>query len=369
MNELTEALDLLQRTAFDPNSLPHALEQLSVTLGYRGISVVDVRRGPSTAIVAPEMQKHVDAYIAEGWHGRDERAQYLTRAPSNVLLLDHQLIPDHVRSASAAYREYYEPRDLKWSASWKFSLGGESWRFTLARSGRQGPIDTEEAARLERLRPVADSTMRMAHQLREGRANGLAEGASLAGQPSIIINHQGRVSFVSAAAEMLMDSSFGISRGRVWAADQESNVGLRMISGAARELAEAVELPNVVIRRGPGRRPVLVQPAPVRGIGLDSLPGARIVLMLTDLGREAGVASGDLRSLFQLSSAEAEVAAAIARGLGVQEIADRRGVARETVRVQIKSLFRKMDANKQSDVVRLVDRIARLAPEQPDNEQ
>lgn len=136
--------------------------------------------------------------------------------------------------------------------------------------------------------------------------------------------------------------------------------GERFSMMTSERLRTAGAPPNIVIPLGSDRRPLPAHVVLVRGLGLDMLPGARLALLVTDLGRNGTADPTDLDALFQLSSSEAEVAVLIARGFTVREIADRRGVADETVRVQIKNLFRKMDANRQGGVVRLVDRVTRL---------
>lgn len=358
MKRLAKALHLLDQAAVAPDHLPNALEELAGLLGYRSISVLDTRRGSTSAIISRGALSDLRVYEDEGWRKKDERAHYFNRAPVGVVVLDHEIVPEHVRASSAVYRDYYGPRDLPWAASWKFILAGDAWRFACIRSARQGPVSPGEAAMLEKLRPAADRTINVAQQFREARAKGIGEGAALTGQASILINHHGCVSYVSPAAEALMDASFGMTGRRLRAADAQCNASLRQLGKAARDDEPASAPPSIVIPRGSDRRPLLVQVVPVRGLGLDMLPGTRLALLVTDLGRDSIADPDDLRALFQLSSSEAEVATLIARGFTVREIANRRGVADETVRVQIKSLFRKMEVKRQSDVVRLIDRVA-----------
>src|SRR5262249_55009352 len=86
-----------------------------------------------------------------------------------------------------------------------------------------------------------------------------------------------------------------------------------------------------------------------------------LLVILTDLEQERIVATEDLTMLFDLSNAESEIAALLANGLGLAQIAETRGVATATVRAQLKVLFRKMDANRQSDLVRVMERMGRPA--------
>jgi DNA-binding CsgD family transcriptional regulator len=57
---------------------------------------------------------------------------------------------------------------------------------------------------------------------------------------------------------------------------------------------------------------------------------------------------------FELTPAEARVAAQLARGLSAQEIAAGRGVSMQTIRAQIRAVFEKTGINRQSDLVRLL---------------
>jgi DNA-binding CsgD family transcriptional regulator len=88
------------------------------------------------------------------------------------------------------------------------------------------------------------------------------------------------------------------------------------------------------------------------------LPGARILLTLTDLDSSATSTASDLRMLFDLSHAESQVAVLLGEGHEPVEIARRRRVAIDTVRGQLKSIYRKLGVGRQSDVVRLLARLS-----------
>ena len=87
------------------------------------------------------------------------------------------------------------------------------------------------------------------------------------------------------------------------------------------------------------------------------MPGARLLLVLSDLGKQDSAIPAALCSLFDLTISEADVATMIADGLEVTEIAVRRNVAASTVRAQMKSIFRKMDINRQVELARILARL------------
>lgn len=57
---------------------------------------------------------------------------------------------------------------------------------------------------------------------------------------------------------------------------------------------------------------------------------------------------------FELTPAEAQVAAQLARGLSAVDIAAGRGVSTQTIRAQIRAVFEKTGINRQSDLIRLL---------------
>jgi DNA-binding NarL/FixJ family response regulator len=68
------------------------------------------------------------------------------------------------------------------------------------------------------------------------------------------------------------------------------------------------------------------------------------------------VSEPHLIQAFGFSPAEARVAAALARGCAPAEIAEELGVRMTTIRTQLSAILRKLDVERQADVVRLISR-------------
>jgi DNA-binding CsgD family transcriptional regulator len=90
------------------------------------------------------------------------------------------------------------------------------------------------------------------------------------------------------------------------------------------------------------------------------LPGAQLFVTVTDLSQTPAAAEKDLRLIFALSPAEANVAALLARGCDVEEIAAERGTSIATVRTQIRQVFQKTEVSRIGELVSLVANINRL---------
>lgn len=79
----------------------------------------------------------------------------------------------------------------------------------------------------------------------------------------------------------------------------------------------------------------------------------RIVAFIHDPTLDPGHVKACLRELYDLTEAEAAIAAGVAVGLDLEQLAQARAVTRSTVRWQLKRVFAKTGVNRQTDLVRL----------------
>jgi len=109
------------------------------------------------------------------------------------------------------------------------------------------------------------------------------------------------------------------------------------------------------VARPSGQRPLSVTIMPVTDLGPASSPeepGA--ILFLGDPDRTGEIDEPRLRQLYGLTAAEARVAALLARGYRLDEIAELLGVAYETTRKHLKKVLAKIETDRQADLVRTI---------------
>ncbi|WP_419899965.1 helix-turn-helix transcriptional regulator [Roseomonas sp. USHLN139] len=98
------------------------------------------------------------------------------------------------------------------------------------------------------------------------------------------------------------------------------------------------------------------------GLGaLPILPGPLALLMVTDPNARPNQLADQVIAMFGVTRAEAEVAASLATGLSVEEVATQRGVRLTTLRSQVQSLLAKTGTNRQGELLRLLLSLPRLA--------
>ena len=84
---------------------------------------------------------------------------------------------------------------------------------------------------------------------------------------------------------------------------------------------------------------------------------AALLPVLTRLHSETGLCVNLLSQVFGLSPAEARLAAALADGLSPEQAARKLGIAKATVRSQLKGVFSKTETHRQSELVAVLSRL------------
>jgi len=174
----------------------------------------------------------------------------------------------------------------------------------------------------------------------------------------VITSRDGRVSYANAAAEELLRRGDVVTTvgGRIAAACPMGSDKLRTALRAAAQPGprHAGWGTSVALPRSSQCRPVLVTvlPLPRR---VSDLPGdAGTVLFIDDPERRLPDDGGWLREMFGLTCAEARVAARLADGLSLAEIADEAGVQVNSVRFHVKRVLQKTATRRQAELVRLL---------------
>ncbi len=358
MSKIVELARLIDEAAFAPEVFDRNLGQIARMLGYDHGALVYSELDVPNYVATEETLAGLNAYTKEGWLAADFRARYIAPFPIGRIFADNIHVPAEQRLSSDIYNTLYKRHDMANYVGWKFSIDDSVWIYSFARSERAGPVRPEDIRLLQQMAKAANRSALVAQRLRSARMDGMLDGLASVGVAALTLSRDGRVLQFTPQAEQIFDEEFGPVRGVLRAQDRASQAALDRVAASARSTLGLVGLENAVVRRTDGRRPILVEPIAVRGLGLDGFPGARMLLVLIDLDQPTGAPGRQLMQLFHLSPAEADIAIQLSQGLRIRTIAEKRGVKVDTVRVQVKHLLQKLDASRQSDIVGLVARLA-----------
>jgi DNA-binding CsgD family transcriptional regulator len=173
-------------------------------------------------------------------------------------------------------------------------------------------------------------------------------------QGTIVVDADARVLLANRTARDILDAGDGLALDanllRAALPEQTSQLRAAIAAAGTREGATGGAL---AIRRPSMRRSLWVVVAPLQAAG-DDAGAPRAVLFVSDPGRHALPSASQLRRLYGLTRAEAEVSLLVARGEGLPAVAATLGITRATARTHLMHVFEKTDTNRQSELVRLL---------------
>jgi DNA-binding CsgD family transcriptional regulator len=105
------------------------------------------------------------------------------------------------------------------------------------------------------------------------------------------------------------------------------------------------------------RRPLLAYPARLTDSTANALADCQAMVILIDPDARLPTPETNLRTVFRLTEAEARLATQLALGESLEKVADQFGIAKETARSQLKSIFTKTGVHRQAELVAVLAKL------------
>jgi DNA-binding CsgD family transcriptional regulator len=169
----------------------------------------------------------------------------------------------------------------------------------------------------------------------------------------VIVDRELRVLFANHAAHTLLNAGDGlcIRHGMLAAGLPGETEALQALTASLFD-PEAAPWRGVCVHVA---RHSESRPYACVGQRLSGPAGSQVaVIFLTDPESEAAQDAATLKQRHELTTAESELAALLARGIALKAAAKYRGISYETARTQLKSLFQKTGCRKQGELVALL---------------
>lgn len=242
----------------------------------------------------------------------------------------------------------------------RFESGFEA-RLRVTRDSSRPDFGAAEREALQALVPHLRHALRLFERLQAaGAEHGVYRGVvEQMGVAAIILDHDGKVMRTNAVAERLLAEGDGLvlAGGRLRFASAGEHRALERLLRSLKAAGDPAALPphRFRIERPSGRRDLGVVAKPVTTPAfMRSGGGAALALFVSDPGQDARPDPEAIRDLFQLTRMEAMLAAALVGGCSLVEAADRLGIAHNTARSHLRSIFAKTGARRQSQLVHLL---------------
>lgn len=333
------------------------------SLRQAGVRTSDV---PYTA----SMEDLTKVYFKEGWHLRDIRVPrvqslFASSHPTALAFCDSDMFSydemRHLFRKNAYFNDFLRQGNLKWGGWIRFPVMGQPWLVAFQRTDAQGPFERDDMLRLSPLAQALTEVADLSAAVGRSVLTGVLDGLHLVQMPALALDRNGLVLGINAGADAVFDSEFRVRNSRLVIRDGKARQTLErmtsdVVGGGDFRRGSKNQVGSTIVARRETKKPILMKLLPVHGAASAPFLGAKFIITLTDLEAARLPSLETISEAFSLTGAEAKVALMIAAGSSPERIAGELQVSRETVRNQIKAIFRKTGTHRQSELAVLVAR-------------
>jgi DNA-binding CsgD family transcriptional regulator len=363
--EYTDAIGKFYEAAANPDMWSEALETLSAAVGCRGALLTTPVFVPGGLVHTSSLREAVEQFFEQGWYKSDLRNSAVKPHHwRNGFFSDHSLFTDAEMAKSDYYEDFARSADVPWFAAGRLmgELTSDAISISLQRNASEGAFGLTEISALNRLLPRLQPSMVLATRLADMKGKALMEGLQLARQPSVLLRPNGIVAYINPAAEALLGGRLSLRRQKLIATHLSDNKRLQTLideaCAAASSFTSAMpQLRPFILSNADQEGRLMVTAAPLRRTASDVVAFTGAILMFSDLDSQVRLPVDVLQSAFDLTNREASVMTLLGEEQTVQEIGATLGIANETVRHHVKTIFTKTGCSRQSEVVALCFRI------------
>lgn len=360
---LSETFEAIYEAGLDSTRWPDALQLIADCFDDVGTVLMFMRDdGTLGTIVSSRLEAAQKDYDSH-WHLHDIRAAravergYLLRSDA---VTDRHVVDDAEMDNHPIYTDFLARHRLGWFAGIPVLPHPRNpVLISIQRSRSKPPYSEAELALLVQLGRHVENALRVGIRLlqAESRSIGAVELLSALDYGVMILDSQGQVVFKNAQAQQAVLSGFSLrSLQERRPAAMERARGTPGSRAGEPWRADRPTGPIRVDRRD--GHPFLVYALPITGRSETSLlitfAKAETLVLIIDPVRSSGPDPALLRDLLGLTLSEAKVTALIGTGTSPQQAAERLGLAVDTVRKSLKSVFSKVGVSRQSELVALL---------------
>lgn len=362
-----DTIDLLYRAAVEPVLWPEALKQFALACGGMGTAMIPITPGDTTGLIlSPDLTEQRPDYDRD-WVHQDTRVRRIfSRKLKNGVCCEAELFTDEEIARDPMRNEFCRKYGMgSFAAQLVMPMPNFVVAFSVMRALNLGQFERHELGTLGLLgrhaaRALVISARLSSAQTQQRIALSALDQLTCA---AVVIDRQMNVIYANATMDLLADDGITLRKSRLEAASRpHQDLLTRFIASVVQGEVDATAAP-VALPRPSGKQPLLVQAIPIGPVPEDGAPvvanAAALILIVDPSRHEQRDLSGELR-LLGLTPAEARLGAMIGTGCSRREAAEALSISESTVSDTLKQVYLKLDLTRQSQLVRLLDRLSTL---------
>lgn len=369
---LLELIEKIYEAALNPQAWPAVLDQFAQCVaGHRGTSLMLTRlkndgdKGQYDQGCLLSYVHHEPAWVAEFdqyYYSVNPFVDSVANEPEGKAYRSSQLLSDAELARTEYYYDYLRRENLFYGLGGVVARRGTvSAQLTSFRSKREGDFGQVELDFLQRLMPHLRRACTIHFELFEAQLfkNACLENLHALPIGVILLDREKRAIFLNRMADAIVKAGRGLrlnAQGRCVAVQPSENSALqRLIDNALPQGSnEHTSGGGLPLSRPQSDKPLAVMLCPISVNALPFFQAPRAMLLVSDPDQVANPVADTLASLYKLSPAEAQLAAALASGTSVTDYAEARNLSLNTIRTQLNQILTKTGTHRQAELVKLI---------------
>lgn len=350
--------NILYNAVFDDTIWARAAEMLRRMLNTQHVALgfFDYQTGQQSLLhgdCAPEFEQSYARLVDINPFTRSMQAM----APGDVLI-DQQVIASDAFERSAFFDLWMRPQDMHSGMMHKVHARERiSGYLALTRGGSAEKYDERERQAVIGLGPILAHAVNLRVQFGQRSMEQTGKNLANRGIGWLAVAGNGRLAWVNGAAERLLSTPGSAIASRQGELRLVHPVQMREFMAALQRATAPGAIGSDLIATHPETgNAIALSIIPADNLFVQGLPvlrGAHIALRNLSERLPPGF-EDRIRAMFDLTPKEAALAAALASGRALGDVARSNGVSILTVRTQLAHLFRKTDTRQQSQLVSLL---------------
>lgn len=357
-----DVVGCIYQAAYDATLWPMVVTRLrdafhgsKACLGHIGPNI------PSAdAVIAPDADPRWTRLYIEQF-ADNELFPRVMHAPTGVVFSDHALVGSERMRASRLWNEWMAPQDMYGGIGCKLRLSNDVFCFfDIQRGSRQPSFDATDARYLQQIVPHLMRAGELSRQLQATQS--LAAAFSYLPFGVVFVDRAMTILSMNASAEVILARSNGAlsaKNGRLLPHAAARSTALEQAVAKVCTLTDGI-LPglgsDLVIKAPEGGSDLVLSIGPVTYAPAYGLPTASCAAIFVRdlLPMQPQSFAHHIRQMFALAPKEAAIAAALANGLPLKDIAARENITLGTARFYLHNVFQKTGTKRQNHLVSLL---------------
>ncbi|WP_332684027.1 helix-turn-helix transcriptional regulator [Bosea sp. (in: a-proteobacteria)] len=352
-------LESLYEAAVVPELWPEVLRRFQNVTRGAGAVLVTVAAGQARWVSSSADFDEVVTTHFERFPGNERTRRLIARNHAGFLR-DVDIFTSEEMAAEPVYADFLVPRGLGIGVATSIaSPSGEAFILHAERERREGHLEPEMIGRLDAMRPHLARAMLLSARLDFERARGATQALEAMGLPAAVLDRNGRPLSINALLAEMIPEVVQDRPSRLTLTNAAADGLLAPALAAMGRAPAGATVRSIPVARQGERPPLIVHLSPIRGAAHDIFARAAAILVVTPVVLSDMPSAAVVQGLFDLTPAEARLAALIAAGSRPRDAAATLGVTEETARTTLKRVMAKTGLHRQSELVGML-RGARL---------